>query len=109
MNYLCDNIIMSEDYADFVIEDKFINQFSLNIAEPYCIERGELFASLYTPLIYANPLKISDIPYSTIPKLYRTMDTTATSAVGSDSLTNFSSLNLTGDNVITAFIDSGID
>ena len=109
MNYLCDNIIMSEDYADFVIEDKFINQFSLNIAEPYCIERGELFASLYTPLIYANPLKISDIPYSTIPKLYRTMDTTATSAVGSDSLTNFSSLNLTGDNVITAFIDTGID
>ena len=58
MNYLCDNIIMSEDYADFVIEDKFINQFSLNIAEPYCIERGELFASLYTPLIYANPLNI---------------------------------------------------
>lgn len=106
----CRDIIMSEDYADFIIafssnaEDFFENY------KDYCPTYiGLNYGSVYQSLDMALPITLAKYSYESIPKLYSTMDTVSVEATGALQLQNFPGLNLNGSGTIIGFIDDGID
>ncbi len=106
----CADIITSEEYADF------IGEFSINrenVLEQY-IENcpqfiNNRYVSLYGKLENMAALNVENYPYSAIPKIYGLMDTTATASTGAIRLQNQTGFELTGQDVIIGFIDTGID
>lgn len=106
----CREIILSNDYADFIMEYNIVPGEILEQYEKLCIEYiGARYSSIYVERNKIPPLTIGDYTYSAIPKLYGLMDTTAVEDTGALQLQNRPFLNLTGKGVIIGFIDTGIN
>ena len=106
----CINAVTSENYANYILEKNiFTDNYLSNISELCVQSLGPSFLVVYEPITNARSLSIADIPYATIPKLFGLTDTTVSSAVNSDQLSNLSSLGLKGQGTIVGFIDTGID
>ena len=106
----CKEHIISEAYADFIGEvsegiEALREKYNANCPE-FVNSRYVIF---YAPFEKLEPLNIANYPYSTIPKLYGLMDTTAPAATGAIRLQNQTGFELTGRDVIIGFIDTGID
>lgn len=106
----CADIIISEEYGDFIGEfstsrENVLEQYGENC--PQFI--NDRYVSLYGKLENTKPLNVENYPYSAIPKLYGLMDTTAVAATGAIRLQNQTGFELTGQDVIVGFIDTGID
>lgn len=106
----CREIILSEDYADFIMEYNILPGEIQQQYEDVCVEvMGARYSSIYVNRNNIPPLTISNFTYSAIPKLYGLMDTTAVEDTGALRLQNQPVLNLTGRGVIIGFIDTGIN
>lgn len=106
----CGEKILSEEYADFigrysVSREEIEGQFGENC--PQFI--NDRYLSLYAPLDSILEVNVENYSYSSIPKIYGLMDSTAVEAIGSVHLQNQTGFELTGKNVIIGFIDTGID
>lgn len=106
----CGEKILSEEYADFigrysVSREEIEGQFGENC--PQFI--SDRYLSLYAPLDSILEVNVENYSYSSIPKIYGLMDSTAVEAIGSVQLQNQAGFELTGKNVIIGFIDTGID
>lgn len=106
----CGEKILSEEYADFigrysVSREEIEGQFGENC--PQFI--NDRYLSLYAPLDSILEVNVENYSYSSIPKIYGLMDSTAVEAIGSVQLQNQTGFELTGKNVIIGFIDTGID
>lgn len=106
----CKERIISEDYADFIIEIGFRENEAREEYKDLCIQDiGYKFSSIYYPLSEINPISVGEDTYIAIPKLFGLMDTSAVEATGALRLQRVRGASLTGRDVIVGFIDTGID
>lgn len=105
----CNNIILSEEYGDFI--GRYNGDISEALTEQVeCTQViDDSYFCAYYRLDMLPTINVANFTYNVIPKLYGLMDTTAVAATGSIRLQNQSGLNLTGRDVIIGFIDTGID
>ena len=106
----CEEMIYSNDYADYMIN--FLEGFggAEEIYRTGCVNSIiERIAILHMPLKenYLTNLEIT--PYLFIPKLFGLMDSSNMEAVGVKQVQNPSNMGLNGENVILGLIDTGID
>lgn len=103
----CREQVYSNDYYDFIIP--------YGVAFEPTVPRGcvQRISQDYDIFFYAReglpPLDISNYTYTTIPKCYGLLDTTALEASGILRLQNQPVLSLKGDGVLVGFVDTGID
>ena len=106
----CAERIISEDYADFIIEIGFRENEARQEYKDLCIQDiGYKFSAIYYPLSEINPISVGEDTYIAIPKLFGLMDTSAVEATGALRLQRVIGTSLTGNGVIVGFIDTGID
>ena len=106
----CAERIISEDYADFIIEIGFRENEARQEYKDLCIQDiGYKFSAIYYPLSEINPISVGEDTYIAIPKLFGLMDTSAVDATGALRLQRVRGTSLTGNGVIVGFIDTGID
>ncbi len=106
----CAERIISEDYADFIIEIGFRENEARQEYKDLCIQDiGYKFSAIYYPLSEINPISVGEDTYIAIPKLFGLMDTSAVEATGALRLQRVRGASLTGNGVIVGFIDTGID
>lgn len=106
----CAERIISEDYADFIIEIGFRENEARQEYKDLCIQDiGYKFSAIYYPLSEINPISVDEDTYIAIPKLFGLMDTSAVEATGALRLQRVRGTSLTGNGVIVGFIDTGID
>lgn len=103
----CKEQVYSNDYYDFIIP------YGVR-AEPGitqgCVQRvSEDYDIFYFPREGLPPLDIENYSYTTIPKCYGLLDTTALEASGIIRLQNQPVLSLKGNGVLVGFVDTGID
>ena len=97
----CAENILSEDYADFIgrystSREDIINQYSEDC--PQFV--NDRYVCLYAERESLLPINVENYIYSSIPKLYGLMDTTAVAATGAIRLQNQTGFELTGRDVI---------
>ncbi len=106
----CREIIMSEDYADFITEYTSTTEEFEEENKDYCPQIvGYRYALVYERTDMILPINPQVYSYRSVPKLYGEMDTQAVESTGSMRLQNLTGLNLNGSGVIIGVIDSGID
>lgn len=106
----CEEMVYSDDFAELIFEYNAETEAAFREAtENYCVKKiNAQFAVAYLRRsVFA--LDVKDVGYSAIPKLYAPMDLTAPEEVGAVWAQNQANLRLTGQNVLIAFIDTGID
>ncbi|MDO4523131.1 MAG: S8 family peptidase [Eubacteriales bacterium] len=106
----CQRRIVSEEYADFLIETGYEEERFQESFPDFCRQdTGYKYGVLYASLEESRPITLERYTYSAIPKLFGLMDTSAAEATGALRLQRRSSVQLTGAGVIVGFVDSGID
>lgn len=106
----CRDIIMSEEYADFIVEayENKIQNKRNNIDECATFP-GFDYAFTYKPLSEIVGNGLSAYTYGEIPNLYGLMDLVAVESTGALKLQNLPGLNLDGKGIAIGIIDDGID
>ena len=100
--------IIGEDYFDLIIECRTYPQLISLFENAYLNVMNELYAILHVPINQFNE-NLSAIRYSEIPFLYGLTDETSLEASRVLDVRNTAALNLRGEGVIIAIIDTGID
>lgn len=103
----CKEQVYSNDYYDFIIPYGVAEEVPTPVD---CVQR---VTEDYDIFFYARegqpPLDVGTYTYTTIPKCYGLLDTTALEASGILRLQNQPVLSLKGDGVLVGFLDTGID
>ena len=104
MENVCRARILSEDYLDLIV------QYGSGRRQPNdcVISIMDRFEIYYWPRDWRE-LSINNYSYFAIPKLFGLLDTSNMEASGIIALQNQPILNLSGENVLIGFIDTGID
>lgn len=109
MNDQCLNSILSEEYADFIID----NQLDIPVGvetNGICTSRiDNTFSTLYQPQASVPSNALSSYGYKVFVRLFGLMDIPSLEASGITRLRNIPGLNLSGQNVLLGFVDTGID
>ena len=116
----CGNKVLSDEYADFIVNFIGTNEEALEKFGASCFQRiSSYYGSVYVPLNRLNDLSRARYPFRSIPALYGLMERElnvrdrdleqALDESGILKLQNQPVLTLKGQGCIMAFIDSGID
>lgn len=106
----CSTTIQSDDYADFILGYYFYLQTLAENPNIVCMNNvNNQFAIVQVPLSQMPDINLENLPYTLIPKLYTTLDTTSIEASGILPTLNQPYLNARGQGVLVGFIDTGID
>ncbi len=102
-------MILSEDYADIIVPyfPCFLNRYRDQGAQVFNDYYGMIHYPL-SPQTFAAFFE-EGFFYTTVPKLYTLLDTVNLDAAGITQVQNQPVLDLTGQNIILGFIDTGID
>ena len=102
-------MILSEDYADIIVPyfPCFLNRYRDQGAQVFNDYYGMIHYPL-SPQTFAAFFE-KGFFYTTVPKLYTLLDTVNLDAAGITQVQNQPVLDLTGQNIILGFIDTGID
>lgn len=104
----CQNQIISQSYADFIIE--FGGNVG-NIKERYEVECVQVisptYAVIHTPISFMADF--DSFAYNSVPKLYGLMDTTSMDNSGITRIHTRANLELKGRDILVGIIDTGID
>lgn len=106
----CKDMILSNDYADFITEFAGNLESLKENFRATCIQViGKRFAAAYVPRNRVVPLNISTFGYYTIPKLYGLLDTSSMEETGINRLRRQPYIDLTGRDILFGIVDTGID
>lgn len=106
----CRDIIVSEDYADFIEGYETPPSDVIESLGGVCYQSIDVnYSCIYVPINELKELTLENYTYSSIPTLYGLMDTVALEETGVLKLQNQQLLNLKGQGVVVGIIDSGID
>lgn len=116
----CGSVILSEEYADFIVNFIGSEEEALNKFSAICFQRiSSYYGSVYRPLNSIDELALRNYSFGSIPALYGLMERDisvrarqlelALDRSGILKLQNQPVLKLKGQGCIMAFIDTGID
>lgn len=106
----CREKILSEEYADFIIDiDMEYEEFLRRYAEDCPVLPAVNYAIVYRALNSIVGRGLIEYNYSEIPKLFGLMDVSAIESTGASRLLNFPGLGLGGSGIIIGIIADGID
>lgn len=106
----CEEIIYSNDYADYILEYTSGIDMLKEIYKPACLQNiNNRFYIIHQRLV-GNPIVTLDqYGYTTVPKCFGLLDTSSMESAGILRLRRQPYLNLTGNGILIGFIDTGID
>ncbi len=103
------NPIISEEYADLILEYLDMENISQNFTD-YTIQRINILNSLlHVPVRYITNNTILDFGYSVMPSCLGLVSRESLEASGVNRIRNIPNFNLRGQGVLIGIIDSGID
>lgn len=106
----CNELIMSEDARDYIVEYNSALFEEASKIEGVCLQCiNDTWCLLYTSYSGNQEISVGREGYYSIPKLYGLMDTTSFDAAGITATLNQPFLNVRGQGVIIGFVDTGID
>jgi subtilisin family serine protease len=107
----CTQEILSEDYADFIVEyERSIDLEEENTNINICYNRiSTEFLVAHAPINQITTRLIGTWGYNIYPRLFGLLDTGSLEASGITRLRNNPSLNLTGQGILVGIVDTGID
>lgn len=101
--------ILSEDYSDIIFRSQISNTLLPQALEAYFPQTVDSqYTILHAPLS-DNRATIEELSYSSVPKLFTSIDTASLEASGILSVQLQPYLRLSGSGVLIGFLDSGID
>lgn len=107
---LCEEIIYSNAYADYVIEYTGDVNRLREIYNPDCVQILDRRFAVIHQRIAGNPmLSLNQYGYATVPKCFGLLDTSSVEATGTLRLRRQPYVELLGRNVLIGFIDTGIE
>ena len=109
MDQSCSNRILSEDYADFIIESgSNLDAIKANLDICYDDLDNKLYV-VYTPIANLPGKFIHLFGYKAYPKCYGLTDIPSLEQSGVTKIRNIPSLNLYGQGVLIGLVDTGIE
>lgn len=106
----CEEIIYSEDYADYIVDYSGFVEDLRSIYNPACVQFvNRRAAVIYQPVIGNPMITLNQYGYGTLPKCYGLLDTSSMEQTGVLRLRRQPYVNLFGQGVIIGFVDTGID
>lgn len=111
MDQNCTEQILSEDYADFIVEferniEPTEQNRNINVCYNYISPN---FLIAHTPINDITTRLIGTWGYSIYPRLFGLLDTGSLEASGITRLRNIPNLNLAGQGILVGIVDTGID
>ena len=105
----CEEMIYSNDYADFTINFFEGIEGAKEIYNTGCVnEITQKLGVLHIPKTSDSLMNLEGVPYSFVPKLFGLMDSTNLENIGVKRVKNEEFLGLDGKNVMIGVIDTGI-
>lgn len=109
MELSCSEMILSEDYADFIVSGQQEEELRKRLNTD-CVQRADVDNTiLYTKISNLGSFFNLNLPYSVWPKCFGLMDLEPVQESGVLQIQNQVSLSLRGQGVLIAVIDTGID
>lgn len=106
----CRDIIVSEEYADFMTIHGGDTGLVERLSNPRCIQSiNQQFLGLYYPLEEASEESYRYFVYAAIPKLFGLVDRSSMEASGITRVHTQPGLNLRGSGILIGILDTGID
>ena len=100
--------ITNEDYIDLIVDYRNNPQLLERYPDAVIQIMNEIYAILYVPATLLTSRRV-DIPYAQLPNIYGLTDESSLDASGVTEIRNLPVLNLRGEGVLIAIIDTGID
>lgn len=101
--------IISEDYADFIIDYRYNPQLLEQYADETVHIINEFYAIVHIPVSAIRDEIFKKHSYSNIPKIYGLTSMVSLEASGVFRTQNLPNFNLTGQGVLIGIVDTGID
>jgi len=109
LDHNCAERIISEDYADFILQNDQISE-SLTSIPGFCYDIiNNTHAVAYIPILKLPSDLIGKYSYSIYPKCYGLLDIQSLEDSGITQIQNVPNLSLLGQGVLIGMIDTGID
>jgi len=109
LNQNCSEGIISEDYADFILQNNQIPESLTSIPE-FCYDIiSNILTVAYLPIVKLPSELIQKYSYSIFPKCYGLLDLQSLEDTGVTQIQNVPNLSLSGQGVLIGIIDTGID
>ncbi len=107
----CTRSAASEEYVDFIVEhNNYSRDLLYDLAGTSCIDIiSRQYAVAYIPANEALPISLTKYSYTSIPKLYTLLDTSALEASGILTAYAQPALDTGGEGVMIGFVDTGIN
>lgn len=109
MDANCDNIIISEEYSDFIADFRLSPNEELTSSEICYIEIDSIFTAVYIYNALVPPRSLDVYGYKVFVRLLGLLDIPSLEASGVIRLRNIPGLSLRGQSVMIGIIDTGID
>lgn len=107
---VCEKLIYSNDYADYIVEffkSATVLQPRYN---PDCLQLlSNRYAIIYKKIEFPEMITPQYLGYSSFPKCYGLLDTTALEETGVLRLRRLPNIDLNGQGILIGFVDTGID
>lgn len=106
----CEEIIYSNDYADYVIEYSGDLNALMKVYNPDCVQVLDRRFAVIHQRITGNPMvSLNQYGYATVAKCFGILDTSSIEATGALRLRRQPYIDLLGQGIIIGFIDTGIE
>lgn len=109
MDQACIEQVISEDYADLIIETEHIPD-GLKAATNFCYTPiNNTYSVAYVPILSLPYNIIQQYSYSVLPSCFGLAEMDSLDVAGVTKVQNIPTLNLTGEGILVGIIDTGID
>ncbi|WMJ90404.1 S8 family peptidase [Anaerocolumna sp. MB42-C2] len=101
--------IVSNDYADFIVDNITLQSFYSSYSNVSDLRINSVYSVAYIPVTYFDKNVIYNIGYEAIPKCFGLMSINRKEATNSMYTLQYTDYDLSGNGILIGFVDTGID
>ncbi len=109
MNVDCSNVVLSEEYADYIVGHDLLHRLELSDVNLCYNIINDTYVSVYVPINSLPDSVLNSYGYRIYPRLFGLMDNRSIEKSGVRRLRNIPGLDLLGQGVLIGIVDTGID